>query len=323
MIMPTYNGGRYLEAVLQSIASQITPVDELVISDDDSEDDTLQIVKNFSKTSSFKVVIQRHEKAGITANYLHALSFATGDIIIVADQDDIWLPKKSRLIVEKFLADPTVSLISHDCRVVNSESEDLGTTLRGGETKSSKLSKSINGLSDEQNLLRFLRGGVPLLAHTLSFRKELTPILLSKPDYVRNWWFEEWVSCIALSFGRLHLLADQLVLYRQHRNQNSGGVASMNMSSYSRIKSIKEDKYKNRIEKMEYCAGVIEDVVMLSARHRTLKSYISFLRTRQSIIMNKSIKGPISLVKCYFLGLYHRYSNGTKSAALDLLNYLR
>ena len=101
VVLPTYNGAAFLEETLQSFDTQLRPIQQLVCSDDQSDDRTNQIIKTFSKTVDFEVIHLSHERNGVTANYLNALKYVTGDLVLVADQDDVWLDNKTQLISQR------------------------------------------------------------------------------------------------------------------------------------------------------------------------------------------------------------------------------
>lgn len=87
--IPTYNGARYLQQALDSIAAQTYKNIEVIISDDASTDNTLEICKAFKETNDFPVHIYSHQPAGIGANWNHCISEATGHYIKFLFQDDI------------------------------------------------------------------------------------------------------------------------------------------------------------------------------------------------------------------------------------------
>ena len=95
--MATFNGGQYLKAQIDSILNQLSVNDELVISDDHSTDNTCAIIKQYND-SRVKLVLNELTK-GVTHNFENALLHSNGDIIFLADQDDIWHLNK----VEKIL----------------------------------------------------------------------------------------------------------------------------------------------------------------------------------------------------------------------------
>ena len=90
--MATYNGQKYIKEQIDSILCQLGPADELVISDDHSTDLTPDIIKSYDdKRIKF---FYNELKKGVTHNFENALLKSKGDILFLADQDDVWLPNK-------------------------------------------------------------------------------------------------------------------------------------------------------------------------------------------------------------------------------------
>ena len=99
--MATCEGGRYLREQLDSLARQTRLPDELVISDDQSTDGTVDIARGFAAQASFEVRIEVNpRRIGVTGNFDHALSLCTGDIVLLSDQDDVWFPSKVEAILD-------------------------------------------------------------------------------------------------------------------------------------------------------------------------------------------------------------------------------
>jgi glycosyltransferase involved in cell wall biosynthesis len=91
----TYNGEKYLDEQLASIAEQTRLPDEVVICDDCSTDNTWQILERFKKTAAFPVRIVRNQNnLGVIANFRQAIALCNHDMTALADQDDVWLPDK-------------------------------------------------------------------------------------------------------------------------------------------------------------------------------------------------------------------------------------
>lgn len=89
--MATFNGSLYIKEQLDSIISQISYNDEIIISDGGSSDQTINKIINYD--SRITVLIS-NKKLGVVENFHKSLSASTGDIIFLADQDDIWLPNR-------------------------------------------------------------------------------------------------------------------------------------------------------------------------------------------------------------------------------------
>ncbi|MCD8305412.1 MAG: glycosyltransferase [Prevotella sp.] len=97
VIMPTYNSSQFVAESIDSIIAQTYKNWELVITDDCSTDNTLEILRTYAKKDP-RIVIQTNEHnggAGITRN--KCIAAARGQYISFCDSDDRWLPKKLEL----------------------------------------------------------------------------------------------------------------------------------------------------------------------------------------------------------------------------------
>lgn len=90
--MATYNGERFIRQQLESILLQLAPGDELVISDDSSTDATLKIITSL-QDSRIRLFAGQSFRSPVR-NFEFALKQVRGEIILLSDQDDIWLPNK-------------------------------------------------------------------------------------------------------------------------------------------------------------------------------------------------------------------------------------
>lgn len=88
----TYNGERFIKDQLMSILHQLGPADEIIISDDSSTDNTLQIIDSLNDK---RIKVFKGQVFGSPIfNFEHALSKATKDYIFLSDQDDLWVEGK-------------------------------------------------------------------------------------------------------------------------------------------------------------------------------------------------------------------------------------
>lgn len=94
VIMCTYNGELYLEEQLNSIIHQSYPIYEILIFDDRSTDQTMDILHRYAESyDNIHIEINKEQK-GVNKNFYDAIFSATGDYIAVSDQDDVWLLDK-------------------------------------------------------------------------------------------------------------------------------------------------------------------------------------------------------------------------------------
>jgi glycosyltransferase involved in cell wall biosynthesis len=86
--MATYNGERYIEKQLNSIFSQLSENDEVIISDDNSSDKTVNIIQSYNDK---RIKLLKADFKSPVFNFENAINHASGDYIFLSDQDDIWL----------------------------------------------------------------------------------------------------------------------------------------------------------------------------------------------------------------------------------------
>ncbi len=96
--MATRNGARYVGRQIETILPQLEPGDELVVSDDGSTDETVALVRAFGDPRVR--ILAGNAFHSPLRNFEHAIRHAQGDTIVLADQDDVWLPNKLPLVRE-------------------------------------------------------------------------------------------------------------------------------------------------------------------------------------------------------------------------------
>jgi len=202
--MATFNGERYLLEQLESIARQSHQPDELVISDDGSNDRTIEMARAWAATAPMRVRISVAEKRlGITANFEQALRLTTADIIFLSDQDDVWLPQKIERVLEEFMRDPEILLVLNDQWITD---ENLRST---GRTSHQILKKKYH-VYDRQSLAA---------AHgcCMAVRRPLLDLALPLPPEELNIISHDfWLAKLTAMMGRQKIVSEPLQLYRRH-----------------------------------------------------------------------------------------------------------
>src|ERR1044072_5158133 len=126
----TYNGAAYLNEQLESFAAQTRTPDELVISDDQSTDDTLRLIEEFAATARFPVQLSVNESnLGTPKNFEKAISLCRGDVILLSDQDDVWHRDKLESVERMFEAKPQLSLVFSNAELVDERLNPFAETL--------------------------------------------------------------------------------------------------------------------------------------------------------------------------------------------------
>ena len=122
--MATHNGARFLHRQLETIIAQLGPMDELVISDDSSTDATLAIIREFADPR-VRLFPDQTFRSPIR-NFEFALSQARGEILVLADQDDVWLEQKLATIRSLFAREEARPLlVVLDAQVIDEDGKEL------------------------------------------------------------------------------------------------------------------------------------------------------------------------------------------------------
>ncbi|MFZ1938018.1 MAG: glycosyltransferase [Terracidiphilus sp.] len=108
--MAAFNGAKFVEAQLNSILPQLAHDDEIVIIDDGSQDDTVARIAKFRDTRIRLYVHGRNE--GVVATFEQALRCATGDILFLCDDDDLWAPTKVDRVLKEFENHPESQIVA-------------------------------------------------------------------------------------------------------------------------------------------------------------------------------------------------------------------
>ena len=106
VVLSTYNGEQYIIEQLESIKNQTRIPDEVLIYDDCSTDQTVELVRNFidkNRLDAWKLEVNQHNK-GWKKNFMNGIWSASGDLVFPCDQDDIWMPHKIATM-EKIIED--------------------------------------------------------------------------------------------------------------------------------------------------------------------------------------------------------------------------
>ena len=113
VLLATYNGARFLPEFLSSLANQVGVEVDLIVSDDGSSDSTLDVIEQF-RTLYHSVTILAGPRKGPAANFFSMLYSARGTYVALADQDDIWSPRKllDGIIETSLIAGPVLHICS-------------------------------------------------------------------------------------------------------------------------------------------------------------------------------------------------------------------
>ena len=152
--MATYNGEKYIVDQLESIRTQTHAVDEVIICDDCSTDETVEVVKRFilehKLEDRWQIEVNQHN-LGYASNFISALQKTTGDYIFFCDQDDIWVPDRVEVMTGLMEENTEICLLCSEFESFE-ESEDA-LSVPAWEKKQFKRDNSLEHLEFNPHLL--------------------------------------------------------------------------------------------------------------------------------------------------------------------------
>jgi glycosyltransferase involved in cell wall biosynthesis len=318
--MCTFNGARYLREQLQSIAAQTEPPHELIVVDDGSNDESVNIVATFADSVPFPVDVHVNAaNLGSTKSFERAISLCSGDVIALCDQDDVWLPKKLARFAAEFARAPEVGLVFSDAEVVEEDLRPSGYSLwkkiKFGHEERERL-QSGNGFDA-------LLQGATVTGATAAFRASFKSLVLPIPSELPLI-HDAWIAALIAAVSEVVALPERLVKYRRHPSQQVGALERQGPSSGSVHEALaRANPYAEML------------LITRAVQHRLVERQADFdsskvragLEARIAHVSARSElpDGRLPRAPCVFrellTGRYHRYSRGFSSAAKDLLRH--
>jgi len=220
--LSTYNGAAFLEKQLDSLLAQTRLADEIIISDDASTDRTLEIIEAYRVVHphiSWKILTSAQNQ-GFRKSFLRALTYCSGDLIFLCDQDDIWSETKIERTEQIFETNPQILSLVSDFKTIDSNDEPLNPHAKAenlwvsdrvfyAETKPAQIS------------LREMLGRNQGQGCAMALRREVAQEYIA----LNVVWTHDWIiNLLAAMHGGLYYTDEQLISYRLH-GSNAIGMA--------------------------------------------------------------------------------------------------
>ncbi len=209
-VIATYNGEKYIAEQITTIIGQLEPQDEVVIIDDCSSDNTVNVIKAL-QDSRIKLFLNDHNR-GITFSFNRGISLASNDIIFMSDQDDIWLKGRVASMVGK--------LLERECCVVSSNTEFMDVSGKPivFQIDGVRENRSNNNLG---NIFDIFIGRTNYYGCAMAFKKVLVALILPIPSFVES--HDLWIALAGNLIGsNVHL--NQKTLRRRIHCSNASNV---------------------------------------------------------------------------------------------------
>ena len=201
--MATYNGEKYIVEQLESILKQLSSNDEVIISDDNSTDDTVAKILSFND-QRIKLYKHGQEKCKFlidhsTHNFENALIHSKGDIIFLSDQDDKWGDNKVTIMLEAL---KSYDLVVSDCFVTDSDLDIISPSYFS-------IRKKTYGIWHT-----FWKS--PFLGSCMAFKRDVLIKSLPFPKYGVG--HDLWLALVAIRWFKLTYIDQPLSYYRRHKD---------------------------------------------------------------------------------------------------------
>jgi glycosyltransferase involved in cell wall biosynthesis len=315
VILCTYNGATYLRQQLDSIAAQSMLPLELIACDDGSSDATVNLLESFQRTAPFRVEIVRNPtNLGSTVNFDQAIRRASGEFFALSDQDDVWLPDKLATLVPVLESDPGLGGVFSDARLL----DDRATSA--AQTRTETLwsmhgfnSKKQREFASRDGAIRLLLQSDVLTGATLLVRSSLRSLWQPIP---RSWVHDGWLAWMLAVHARLKPVAEPLMMYRLHGEQQLGIGSRRTLKERTRtIQETERARYDRVASQFEDLLEHLQSTANDRALEDLLLGKIALLR-RRAELPRQTISRVFSILGS--ANDYRRFARGWRSMRKDL-----
>lgn len=218
ILLATFNGEKFLEQQINSIFNQTFTNWKLIIHDDGSTDNTVDIINSFVEVYPEKIFfIQDNIKTGgAKSNFAHLMMHSSSRYIMFCDQDDVWLESKIKdtLIVMNDLelkyCKTTPLLVFSDLTVVDSTLNIIHKSMNRAQKLNPSIAESLELLSC-QNVIT----GCTIMINQIALQ-------ISNPIHDDALMHDWWIALKVCESGKISYLDKSTILYRQHNNNTLG-----------------------------------------------------------------------------------------------------
>lgn len=317
--MCTYNGAKYLEEQLQSFVEQTRLPDELIVCDDCSSDNTMEILHRFAQTAPFPVtVIQNEENLGYTANFLKCASLCHNDVIFFSDQDDVWDVQKIETFMNRFESSPEVGMVLSDVELMDVNGHSLNSSQVQQATRRPIAYWLYLSQKNQMHFFtKYPSSSWPGMA--MAYRNVYSDFLY-KFNKIQG--HDRWLLCFFCIISKIQIIPQQLTKYRiHHNNADASDTRTMikqteqanSRKIIDRYRTLSED-FQNMVSYLSQSGLKIEPQAL-----KLLAQKSEHLMTRYKI-RTKQVNKWYYILRETFNGNYFRFGLGIYSIGMDVLN---
>lgn len=316
--LATWNGEKFLFDQLESYLRQSVLPDELVVSDDASQDGTIHVLRDFARHAPFDVlVIENKDRVGYAQNFMRAIRACTGRIVLLSDQDDIWLPQHVEKLAAPFLEarqSPsrltlTVSRSRHFVALPDGSRREWNPS--GGMLRKTWDWRQCHRHGMIVGYVRHWHA--PFFGHGMAVARH---VVEEYPLPPKCSYHERWIAMVASAIGDFVYLDEVLTLHRVHERNTSG-------AGHSRSFSVLGPKsFDKNIANLQAFIGALKDGVLsargrrsLAIARRAIEGYKARARAHRL-----GWRGILTCCYAFARGYYTYAGAGVYSCARDIID---
>lgn len=217
ILIAVYNGERYIEEQITSILNQAYPNLHLIIRDDASQDNSLKVLEKIQQANPNRVTLLiASQNEGVIGNFASLMQHSKSEYVMFSDGDDVWHRDKVEKTFARFMeleekyGKNRPLLVHTDLTIVGRNLETVHPSFWKFSHLNPRKGHALNRLV-VQNVIT---------GCTVMINRSLLNLALPIPENVvmHDW----WLGLLASSFGRLGLVSEPTILYRQHGLNDTG-----------------------------------------------------------------------------------------------------
>jgi len=214
-----YNGANYMRTQLDSILAQRHKVDEIIVVEDASLDNTKEILAEYvNKYPSLFSIYYNTENCGSYRSIDKAIKACTGDLILLADHDDFWENNKVERILKYFEENPNMEGLMTNGFLIDAEGE-INTNYFLWDS----MSFPFKNVTNNNELKKYINTVENCATGATMAIKNHLPILKNDFPFIKNMVHDRWLAINLAEKNTLGILDEKLIRYRLHPTQETGG----------------------------------------------------------------------------------------------------
>lgn len=296
ILLPTYNGAKYLRAQIDSLLAQTSQNFVIVTRDDGSSDDSVAIIAQYAldHPAQFHVVTTDGNNLGACGSF----SFLMGYVMqrknklgmskmytMCCDQDDVWYPQKIALSLQHMsrieAEHPDVPVLVHsDLQVVDENMQEIAPSF-----------VAYQGLNPSNKTFGRMLISNSVTGCTALINEELAMLAMPVPEkaIMHDW----WLALVASAFGEMKFIPESLVHYRQHQANTIGAKEfRRNPMKKGFIARLMDNEHEETAKQLAAQARTFKSTyaARLSFSRRRLLNAVAMLGSRIDLVRNFTLK---------------------------------